>query len=223
MKNVTFTPSRLLIFALILALTLTLTSCASFKAGFSAALKGDIQQGTWSDDGKVFTNEWSNIKFTMPGDGYVSAPKEQIDELMEAGAELVGQTGVAADITMMRIVYDFMVSDGSTNIPNITLIYENVGSNAALKNVDEAGYFDIMLTQFEQMESQGLSYTELNRSTASIADIEWVSASYSLNDIAKQDYYLHLSDGYMCQLIVTYNDSTAQAATDLLAGFSAAK
>ena len=223
MKNKTLTPSRFTLLALVLASMLVLSSCASIKAGVGDALKGDIQQGAWSADGKVFTNEWSNLKFTMPDEGYVALAKEQIDEMMQAGMEATGQKGTVADIAMMRIVYDFVISAADTGTPNVTLAYENVGNNAATKNIDENGYFDAMQTQFEQVAAQGLTYTELGRSTATIAGIEWKSSSYSLNDIANQDYYLHLSDGYMWQLIITYDSNFEQAAKDLIAGITSVK
>ena len=211
-------------FALVIVLSLAVSSCSAVKSGVGEVMKGKIEQGAWSADGKTFTNEWSSIKFTMPATGFTAASKEEIDEMMRVGMEAIGQTGLNTDIAEMSMVYDFVVS-ADVGMPSLMLVYENIKFNAAVSKADENGYLDVLKTQLAQLEAQGYYYTEHGRSTVTIAGIEWRSASYSLNDVVMQDYYLHLSDGYMWQIVITYgNDSDSEAAVKvLIEGFAAAE
>jgi hypothetical protein len=213
------------------AALLTLTSCGAFASGFREGLeesqRGEIQVGAWSEDGKTFINEWSNIKFTMPAEGYTAATQEQINAMMEAGGEAVSQAGgqsdAAVDLMRMRVVHDFMITGAGTGIPTMQLYYENVGINPAMNGLDESDYIDLMTSQFEPLASQGMIYTEVGRDTATIAGIEWTVGMYTINDAANLDYYLRLTDGYMWQLVVMYTQDTESGANDLLAAMSAAE
>ena len=201
---------------IVLSLVAALSACSAVTSGTSV-LTGEIKQGVWSEDGKTFINEWSNIKFTMP-EGFVPATEEQIEDMMKAGMETTG----ISDLAMMRVVYDFVASS-PTGMPNITLAYESLKLNPALSTITEETYLDLLNEQFGEIEVQGFKYTEIERAKVRIADVDWSGASFSLNGIMYQDFYLHLQDGYMWQIIVTYDDTTAESVTDMLAGMTATK
>jgi hypothetical protein len=207
MKKLTLIPLVLLLLAT--------TACTKTKEEFDeevqqeiqTAAKGDIQTGTWSEDGTVFTNEWSELKFTLP-DGYVASSDEELAEM---------------SVDMPHAFYDFFVqpSDG-TGFPNMLLIYENMAWSVATNSLDENRYFDVMSIQFKEMESQGTVYSEIERTTETVAGAEWACAKYSIDDGTDfQDYYMRKVDGVMYEVIVTYSEDTADAAATLLSAITA--
>jgi hypothetical protein len=217
MKKLTLIPLVLLLLAT--------TACSGTKeTDAQTSAKNDIQTGTWSEDGKVFTNEWSGIKFTLP-DGYVAASEEELATMASANQEIIAEASndLEASIAMARVAYDFLVqpSDG-TGLPNMVLMYENIGLSVATKSLDENGYLDVMSIQFKEMESQGMVYSEVERTTATVAGAEWTCGKYSINDgIALNDFYMRKVDGVMYQLSITYSQDTADAAATLLSAITA--
>ena len=47
------------------AVLLILASCQAINDAVSERMLGGIQTGTWSEDGKTFINEWSNLSITL--------------------------------------------------------------------------------------------------------------------------------------------------------------
>ncbi|MDR0917996.1 MAG: hypothetical protein LBM93_01900 [Oscillospiraceae bacterium] len=218
MKKLTLIPLVLLLLAT--------TACSGTKeTGSQTAAKGDIQTGTWSEDGTVFTNEWSGIKFTLP-DGYVAASEEELAEMSGASQETVaeGSNDLAASVDMARTAYDFVVqpSDG-TGLPYMMLVYEDRGLSVAMNSIDENGYIDdVILTELKAAEAQGMVFSEIERTTATVAGAKWTCGKYSINDGAGfQEYYLRKVGSVMYGLSITYYQDTADAAATLLSAITA--
>ena len=218
---------KLFALALLLALALAFSSCTSPKtlpnADSTNKGRGDIRQGTWSEDGLVFTNEWSNIKFTMPEVGYTKTSPEQMDELMLAEIEARGFDSTLKETASTLLLFDFMVAGEATSNPSITLTYENIKKNPTIPvETDATAYLDSVKAQFEQMAPQGAVYVETERTATTVAEIEWEFAKYTVNDFIVIDYYVHDEDGYIWQLIIAYTSDVQQAAEELLARVTAA-
>jgi hypothetical protein len=84
-------------------LTFALASCDAVKEGVKQGIedasKGSIQQGVWDEAGTEFTNDWSNIKLTLP-EGYTRSSDEEIKAMMQMGQDVVtgGDSNLAYDL-----------------------------------------------------------------------------------------------------------------------------
>ncbi len=195
-----------------------LCSVISCNGLFGNSQRGDIKAGSWSADGTVYTNEWSKLRFTMPAEGFVATPQEDIDAWTREGLESIGGN---ADLTMRSIVYDYLIYEESTGVPHIQLAYQNLGLDPATRNMDMNDFIEAMESEFEVLESQGLTNREVGRETETIAGVDWTVIRYIQNGTYNADYYLYLEDGYMWGLNILYTDDTANQARELLAGVTA--
>ncbi|MDR2357217.1 MAG: hypothetical protein LBD92_03905 [Oscillospiraceae bacterium] len=210
----------------VLALSAALASCASlresFRAGVKEASKGSIQTGAWSEDGKTFTNEWSNVKLSLP-EGYRALSPEEIEQTVGAGEEVVVNDGNRAsyDIAKMRTAYDFIIAAADAGVPNIMLIYENIGASPLTKNLNEGEYFDMMAEQLETMDA--LNYEATGTETREVAGESCTVGMLMLADgAAFQDYYIRKQDDVMIVLSATYTADTRDAALDVVASIETA-
>jgi hypothetical protein len=184
-----------------LALLLALASCGGAKGG--------IQTGTWSADETVFTNEWSNIRFTVP-EGYRAYSAEEVQAVVGAGADMLVNEGsmnqTQADISQMRSAYDFMVSN-DISFPSVFLMYENLNIQTLLMGVSPEEYFDALVTQMMSVESFG--YEEVSRSDATLAGESWFVGTVSASGgMLYQDYFIRKLDGAIAAVCLTYSEDT---------------
>ncbi|MDR1589148.1 MAG: hypothetical protein LBS51_03035 [Oscillospiraceae bacterium] len=206
--------------ALALALSLFLPSCSFLpdggNQGAGEASKGSIHAGAWSEDGRTFTNGWSNVKLTLP-DGYRALSPGEIEEMVGAGEEIVVNDGnkAAYDLAKTRTAYDFIIATDA-GMPNIMLMYENIDISPLTKNLDESGYFNMLSEQLKLMDT--LSYEELGTETRTVAGENFVVGMVSLaGGAAFQDYYIRKLDGAMIIFSATYTEDTRDAALDVMA------
>jgi hypothetical protein len=190
--------------------------------------KGSIERGSWDESGNVFTNEWSNIKFTMP-EGYIHSTDEEIDEMMKGAAEIYkGEDSNAiedltVDLSQMRTIYDFFVKP-TAGFVNVQLLYENLAFNQV---EDEQAYIDTTKTQLEGLENSGMVFKMLGTSDASIAGKTWKKADFSLETAGAeyvQEVYVRKTEegNVMYVLTLTYAPGEESQAAALMDGFSAA-
>ena len=169
-----------------------------------------IQTGAWSNDRQVFTNEWSNIRVNVPN-GYRALTPEEIKKIVGMGEEIAINDGVfdksTVNISKKRTVYDFIiVSDDSAT--NFILMYENVGIQTTLGNLDENGYLNELKKNLEKVKS--LSYTSAGTSTRRLAGEDWLVGSFSLgSNKIYQDYYIKKAGKIMFVFIATYSSKKA--------------
>jgi hypothetical protein len=211
--------------AVILALSLILASCSAFKEGFQQGVekvsKGSIQTGAWSEDGTTFTNEWSNIKLLLP-EGYRALSPEEIEQTVGMGEEVMVNDGNKTDYdaAKMRTAYDFILAT-DIGVPNIMLMYENIGINPLTKNIDESGYFDLLTEQLKAADA--FSYEVTGTETREIAGTSYMVGMITLADgAAFQDYYINKLDDVIIILNATYTADTRDMAMELIASIEAA-
>ena len=171
------------------------------------AAKNGIQTGTWSNDGQVFTNEWANLRVTLP-EGYRSLSPEEIQKVVGFGEEIIintsGLNKQSYDLSKKRTVYDFIITS-ETGLPSFMLLYENIEIQSILSNLDEKGYLDEVKKNLEKIEI--VKYTSIGTSTKKLAGDDWLVGSFSVNDRKiYQDYYLKKVDKAMIAFVVTYTD-----------------
>ncbi|MDR0906629.1 MAG: hypothetical protein LBN00_10755 [Oscillospiraceae bacterium] len=210
MKKIT----RILAIALTLVLVFSLASCAKVA-------QGSIRTGTWSEN--TFTNEWINIKVTLP-DGWRALTAEELQQSVGAGEEIIVNNGTnqaALDVAKMRTAYDFSVM-AEVGVPNAMLMYENLALSPLTKNLDESGYFDSMKTQFEAMADLGYSVLESDETV--IAGEKYFVGKLSLMDgAAYQNYYFRKFDGAMIGVILTFTADTQADAESFISSITKAK
>jgi hypothetical protein len=189
-------------------------------------MKGDIKTGTWSDDGKTFSNDWSNISFKLPN-GYRALSDEEIKTATGAGADIIAESGdqskASIDAAMMKVAYDFYIlKDDATGIPQVYLVYENLALTPQIK--DEATYFEASQEALKAYEAMGITYEVLPTETVTIADEEYLACTISLNSgVGYQTQYLRKADSVMVNLVATYNSESEAELNDLLANVKSLK
>ncbi|MDR0862256.1 MAG: hypothetical protein LBN30_05745 [Oscillospiraceae bacterium] len=210
------TIKKVSILVLTLAILVTAASCAK-------VMQGNIQTGTWADDGKTFTNEWANLKLVLP-EGYTRLSSEEIAQSVGAGDDVVIGSGVdktALDVAKMRTAYDLMVIKGD-GLPNAILMYENIALTPAFKGLDEKGYYNALAEQMAGIAD--FAFEDLGVSTKTFAGETYtVGKGSMLGGLMFQEYYLRKLDGVIIALCVTYSEDTQADADALIAAFVKAK
>jgi hypothetical protein len=186
--------------------------------------KGKIQLGSWSEDGGTFTNEWSNIKFTLP-EGWSAMTEDELNQLLAAGADILVNDGAVSqaelDLSGLKTAYDFGVYTG-LGMPNVMLTYENLSLTLGAGNLDEQGYYDVLKEQILAVDSLGLVETGVYDKT--IGDEKYLVGSFeALDGLYVQDYYIRKDGGVIIAFIVTYNTETRPQADVFMAAITPAK
>jgi hypothetical protein len=194
--------------------------CSKVGDGVKKHLQGDIQTGLWSEDGKTFTNEWANFSLTLPI-GYHALSPDEMREVFNVGENIIINDGLynksEVNLAMMLAAYDFMIlADTVMGLPNMVLMYENLGTQPKANRPDEAAYFEILVAGLESLET--LAYARAGISTKKLAGDDWYVGTMSVaGGLLYQDYYLKKVDKTIVSLLVSYTDDTRAAADALVA------
>lgn len=163
-----------------------------------------------------YSSEWAGLRYTL-GDNMVMATDEEINSMMELGAEaLSDQAKLKTELAKLTSVYELMAVD-VTNQSNIIICTEKL----SLSNVSEEQYLDSVKAQLGEMyqeyavtygesgerELGGLAFKQLD------CAVEYGGASMY------QTYLVRKIDDRMYGIILSYTDDAALEA--LLSGFSA--
>jgi uncharacterized lipoprotein YehR (DUF1307 family) len=191
-----------------------------------ASCKGDepasAEVGSWSSDGKTFSNKWSKIQFKLPS-GYRSATEAEIGEVYsssKAVAETMGESGSATQ----KVTYDLLAFKDPEMIPQLMMLYENLGDSS--ESITTETYFSSMAKQFNTMVNSGITYIETDSQKVNLAGHSWDSKTYSVNGAsgeAVQQYLLYKQGNYMVTILLTSEAESEDEAQVLLKGFSSAK
>lgn len=202
--------------ALLIVAALLLTSCGLF----SGVAKGSIKAGKW--DESIFSNEWSNVKLTLPS-GYKSLTPQEMKDALKAGEEVVfnDNNQVAVDLASMRTLYDFMII-AADQVSNIFLCYENVKMIPGADKMDAEGYNNALKEQLQNVTQ--ISYTFLPSGTATVAGESYFVGKSSINNgNLYQDYYIRKLDDAFIVFMVTYTDSSKPEIDRFLQSITKAK
>lgn len=190
----------------ILCLTFLLVGCGSEAA----------KAGVWNEN--VFTNEWLNIKMTVPEDSHIMT-KDEMSNIIGTLASTYINDGGEENLSKYANIYDCMVvlPDGMSSIQ---LIYENTAKTTAGKNITADKYLDILTEQL----SQQADYVMSDPTTKDIAGRTFTYMSTSFNSGAGiQDYYLVKEGNYMATIIISYTSSMQETIDGIVSGITTAK
>ncbi|WP_295066973.1 hypothetical protein [Ruminococcus sp.] len=173
-----------------------------------AAAEGtDFKRGTV--DGKVYTNEFTGFKLTVPDD-WRFADDETILQMMNLGAETAYSSN--AD-TVKKIAEQATITDAlcmnTTSTQNITITYENLNKNIALSTDTTAeDYYSILERQLAAVPT--IKYTkEAGPETVQMAGKDFLKAVYKaeMNNLElEQAYYLRREGDFILLISCTAYD-----------------
>ncbi|MBQ8623538.1 MAG: hypothetical protein IJ424_04070 [Oscillospiraceae bacterium] len=175
-----------------------------------------LTRGTF--DGNVYTSEYVGIKFTKP-DSWVFATEEEMNSLMDAGADVMDQSDYQKSLSEMLTVFDMMASDPETG-NNINFVYENLKLSDSV-DITEDEYIESFKTNLESIAD--ISYTFGEVETVTLGGVEFIKlncdAVYYQVVSMKQAVYLKKVGDYMVSITLTLVDGSD--ASNIEAYFSA--
>jgi hypothetical protein len=182
-----------------------------------------IQHGTWDVSRQVFTNEWSNLRFTLP-EGFNIATEAEINEMIESGSgQMDDENKAAIETTKQSLVSDFLIYTSEMKIPSFQMNYEDLNASK-MNGISEAKYIVSMESQFKLLESQGIFYTKIEEHSVDLAGRTWSLVEFSLNeDKLIQDIYLHIEGSVMYMLTLTYTPEYRETIDAFLSTISPVK
>lgn len=198
--------------ALLLSLALILALCGGCL--FNAGLDRKLVRGSWNDD--VYTNEFADIRFTLP-EGWLAATDEEIANLMGLAAEtLEDEDKWAVEAAKLTTVYDMMAQDPATG-NNIIVMFENLSMVIGGTSMSEEDYLESAKEQVASMSSMDYTFNEPYHTE--IGGVKYLASRADSADIGLSQYYLmHKQNKYMVALIVSIFDETD--AEDIIGQFS---
>ncbi|MDR0287832.1 MAG: hypothetical protein LBI03_09060 [Clostridiales bacterium] len=191
-------------------------SCSACTTLANKIMKGSIKAGSW--DGDTFSNDWSNIKFTLP-EGFRALTPDELQQTFESANDIAVNDGSQEkiDITSMKSLFDFMVY-GSDQASNVIVCYENVKLTTNGSKMDAEGYYNVLKGQLDSSQ-----YTFLPSSSAEVAGETYFLGSASLNDATEeavfQDYYIRKYQDAFITIIASYRESAKDEITGFIQSF----
>lgn len=170
----------------------------------------------------VYTNEFANLKVTLPEDWTFSS-EEDIMALMNLGEEMLSDDEkYAAELGKQATIYS-MMAQSADSMSNVILMFENLAKTGGLL-YDEKDYADVLSSQLEALEEMNYTIGEATEKTVAGIDFLSVSAEIESSGIITEQCYLikKLSNYMMCISITTVPEYSVSI-EDILPMFSAAK
>lgn len=132
-----------------------------------------------------FESSYLNLRFTVP-EGFIMATQEDINNMMNLGADVMGLDEKLIDYANMVSVYEMMVSAPSGS-PSVIVMVEKL----ALSNITIEQYFDALKTQLSNL-------TEINYViNDDITSVEIAGQSYKQLIVTTNVYGQNLTQSYM--------------------------
>jgi hypothetical protein len=186
----------------------------------NSAARGAIQAGSW--DGDTFTNEWVNIRFTLPSD-WSALSAEEMQAQIELGLAAAGMDESAAamqEAAMARSLNDFTIM-GTLGVPNISATYENTEGNPLTANLGAEEYYNVLKLQ---LSSMGVEFSEPEDIVIAGETYLLGKGSIAIGEAAMyQSFYLRKLDGATIIFAATYMDDSEAAVNDFFASITPAK
>jgi hypothetical protein len=158
-----------------------------------------LDRGTWN--GKVYTNAFADIKFTLP-EGWVAATDEEIASLMGQAADIfTDKEKWYIESAKLTTIYDMMVQDPAT-MNNVSVMFENLSLSPGGLKITEADYLEIVTTQLASLETMKYTFDKPYKTTINGVVYDTVRATEENINIT-QYYLVHKQDNYMVALIIT--------------------
>jgi|GEM_PF-3979901 len=157
----------------------------------------EVSRGTWTDN--VFTNEFSDLKFTLP-DGWDKATDEEMAAIADVDID---------ELTNMKsqVIYDMMCEDPQT-ASRILVDYENLSLSIGGTKYTEEEYLDAGTDLLsELLADYTLTFGEYEKET--ICDNTYTSLKVNLKSSDNsmiQTYFVRKYGNYMIVIIVTTSE-----------------
>lgn len=182
---------KISVVALVLALAL-LVGCGGAS--------GTYEPGTL--EGDTYTNEYLGYSFTLP-DGWTFATKEELNNMMNAGSELLNDDQkAAAEYAKLATIYDMMATSDMGE--NIIVMLDNLKLYVGGTATKPEAYVNNLKEQLVAVDADGISYEVSDSYTVNALGKEWIVLSAEISGRgAYQTYSVCRVDNYMVGVIIT--------------------
>lgn len=162
-----------------------------------------------------YASEWIGLRYTLGGD-MVMATDEEINSMMELGADELGQDNLLADYAKITTVYEMMAVN-TLNQSNIIICAEKLPFSAT----SEEQYLASVKKQVEQIYTDGtLTYSDGGQ--RDLGGLTFQEMGYLVEHegiTLYQTYLVRKQDDRMYGIVLSYSDEAMLDA--LLEGFTA--
>lgn len=156
-------------------------------------------------NGDTYTNEYIGYSYTLP-EGWKFATQEELDEMMNAGGELLNDDQKAgAEYAKIATIYDMMAQ--SPEGYNIIVMLDNLKLYVGGTGTTPEDYIDNLTTQLEAVNSVSYSCGEVTQVSAFGRDWSVLPAELVGTGVF-QTYNICRIDDYMAAIIVTSDKVT---------------
>ncbi len=191
---------RRIVSALMAVSVLALALCSCGAAGLPT-----MDEVKGSNDGSVYTNSYTGLKFTVSG-AWRFLTDDEVAQITGTTQDILDEAGNGTDVTSQA--YDMMAMDDNT-ANNVNVMVQIVGDtgDADLDEILDQSESEIL----EMGASIGVSYSFSEHSEATLSGIEFkkLTASAEMNGISYvQGCYIALVDGVAINVTLTSYDGT---------------
>jgi len=177
---------------------ISLVLVLALLAGCGGGSSGKYAPGTL--DGNTYTNEYIGYSYTLP-DGWSFATQEELDEMMDAGGDLLNEDQKAgAEYAKIATIYDMMAQSPSGY--NIIVMLDNLKLYVGGTGTSPEDYIDNLVTQLEAVNSMSYECGDVTQVSAFGRDWYVLPANLS-GTVIVQTYNICRIDDYMAAVIVT--------------------
>ncbi len=178
----------LLVVAVILCLVVGLVGCGDNQE------TTNFSMGSWDEN--VYTNEFLNVKLTLP-EGWEYSSDEEIANMMSVSTEAAfGDKEFLAEVAKLTSVYYVVATDPNTG-NNLSIISEK-----PLVDVTLDYYMENLKTQLSAVDSIRYEMGETAKTT--LGTVEYDTLVVTAPDYGMtQKYYVHKEGKYFVGIIIT--------------------
>lgn len=156
----------------------------------------DFSMGEWN--GNAYENEFLGLKFNLPT-GWTYSSDEEIAQMMNVGAELLGDDlKMAAEMAKLTSVY-YMVANNPNTGDSVTILTEK-----PVMDVTTEYYLNQLKTQLQSVQSMNYEIGNTSKEKISGKEFDTLTVTASMSGIeVSQKYYVHKMGEYFIGIIVT--------------------
>ena len=186
---------KLFLLLIVTVLVITLAGCGKSKNNENN--EEEISAGVWN--GNVYTNEFLDIKYTIP-EGWTYSSKEELADLMNISLDFVSDitnnSEYKKELAKQVTVYYLTASNPNTG-DNVQVVSEKT-----VMDVTEEYYINNLTEQFTKMEA--IKYEILDSSSEKLGKYDYKTITIKASDYnIYQRVYVRKSGKYIINIIIT--------------------
>ena len=176
--------------------------------------EGVYEKGLLTDTS--FESEYLNIRFSLP-EGFVMATKEDMENLMNIGADAFDIDKITIDYAKVSTIYEMMASS-PMGTPNVIVMAEKL----MLSNITEDQYIEALKDQLANLSAMNYTFGEkIENTTLAGEKYKKLVAEANLSGQSMiQEYIFRKLDDRMIGFVFTYTPETEDEVKLLLKAFS---